>query len=252
MKTQKLSISNRNKFAKNANKRPDLDVLKWIALMMTFIGIVAWTAGFSYDQGYWGVIGWEYSLNRRSPQETALVGFIGPVLNWFYAGFLISGIGIYIFLMGFLSGIPNKTNKKMPAWALKIENWLKSRKKFGPTMKLLCVGLLVGGIGFAVLIVLPAAGWMLAAYSEGKMQMQDQICEVRNATSLPTTVWIDAGTNLSGRMLNRTKKASMLLDKKAVHVIAAGDRPRILDSTDVTGIKCIGSKAAREERKQAK
>ena len=204
---------------------------------MALIGIAAWIAGFSYDSGYWGVLGWD-SLSRYSLQETALNGFMGPLVEWLYAGLLAVFFAAYIFLLEFLSSFPVKKNRTEPAWVKKMRNWLQGRKKFDPQVKIVCVTLLLGGLGLIALVVLPTAGWVTVAYSKGQEHMKDEICQVRNSSVLPTKVNVGDEKYLFGRILLRSEKFIVLMDKTTIQVIATGDKSRVVDSTDVTSIAC--------------
>src|SRR4051812_9111537 len=83
--------------------RPLIDIddpTKWIALAITVLGIQAWIAGASYLDGYWAVPALPGPFNPKSPQETALYGFMGAFTNWGILGLMIVAFGPICILAG--------------------------------------------------------------------------------------------------------------------------------------------------------
>ena len=65
-----------NKKSAQAELSP-FDIFKSLAFAISILGINAWIAGASYDAGYWDVSGLSGPLTPKTPQQTALAGFIG-------------------------------------------------------------------------------------------------------------------------------------------------------------------------------
>lgn len=214
------------------------DPVKSIALALSLIGIAAWAAGTAYDQGYWSVVGWESPVNRRSLQDVAFVGFVGPIVNWFYACLYFICLGIYIFILEFVSAAPVKVGKKPPRYFLELQNWIRKRKKFSPEVKKLCAVMFAGGIGFGGLIVLPFVMWVSAAYSDGRSHIKKDICYARSAKTFPTTIRLDGGGSLVGKILARSERISILIDKTFIYVIVIGEKSQVIDSTEIQSVEC--------------
>jgi hypothetical protein len=217
------------------------DPLKWATLVVSLIGIVAWTGGTAYFEGYWSTVGWGTPIVSKSIQETAYAGFTGTIINWISAAFGILCLGTYIALLEFLGKLPvpqflNRQRTQSEPW--RIVKWLSSGKKFDPTMTRVIALMIVSGLGLAVVFVLPGFLWCYGAYWQGKAQINKAICEARVAKVFHSTIMLTEGGKMSGIIIDRSDKVTILLDRSAVHVIATGEKSVLLDTTSVEHITC--------------
>lgn len=109
--------------------------------------------------------------------------------------------------------------------------------------------MMVAGCGFISLVVTPMIVWVVVAYKDGKTRATEQICRTRTAKSLPTVVNLADDNKLAGRFLERFEKLSVLLDRTSIYVITIGERPQLLDTTDVLHLKCPKSLLAQSRNK---
>jgi len=130
MKYLKSRVGGKNTFKNEPRKKTiEQDLFKWIALVITLIGIFAWVAGSAYDQGYWDATAWGGALSRKTVQDIAFDGFAGPMLNWIVAFLLVAGGVAYVFLMEYLSTFNFSKKNLARLNFLKIKNGLSSEGK---------------------------------------------------------------------------------------------------------------------------
>lgn len=240
MKNLRDSLRRKNELvSKNSfNQSSFSTLIKWNLSFVTLCGITAWLAGQAYNVGYWSVAGWNGPITRLSLQETAFMGFVGPIFNWLFVGLTAMGISAYMFALEFLSKLSLNKVSTPPRFLLKLRDWIQKQGKLDPTIKRLCATMMIAGFGFVFFVVIPIIMWVFAAYADGKTLATDQICRIRKAKSLPTVVNLADGNKLNGRFLERSEKLSVLLDRTSIYVITVGDRPQLLDTTDVRELKC--------------
>ncbi|WP_194712113.1 hypothetical protein [Noviherbaspirillum soli] len=217
-----------------AIQKSPADPIKWITLAVTLIGISAWMAGESFHRGFWHLAGWDGPIEPISVQQTAYDGFVRTVDSWFYVSIWFVIVGVYVF---FLSAGPKK-NYPAPAWLVKIVVWLKEHIHLEESTARFSGNLILSGLIFGVLIVLPLIFWVNSASNAGRDLFIKQTCEMRNGRAGRTEVQLFDGTKLQGTFLERTDKLSVILNKEFIYVVSLGEKSRILDKTTVGTIPC--------------
>lgn len=217
-----------------AIQKSPADPVKWITLAVTLIGISAWMAGESFHRGFWSLAGWDGPIEPISVQQTAYDGFVRIVDSWFYLSIWFVIVGIYVF---FLSAGPKK-NYSAPRWLKKLTHWLKENIHLEESTARFSGNLILSGLIFGVLIVLPLIFWVNAASNAGQALFLKQTCEMRNGKPGRSEVQLFDGTKLQGNFLERTDKLSVILNKDFIYVVSTGEKSRILDKTSVSTIRC--------------
>nr|WP_315391752.1 hypothetical protein [uncultured Duganella sp.] len=219
-----------------------LDPWKWIALAITIIGVLAWTGGTAYYEGYWSAVGWSKPIISQTVQETAYAGFTGPLYNWFIGGLLFVACGIYIAFIEFLGSLPQPTfqifRRRRRSRPSRLSLWLARRKQFSKSTTRFVVVMIASGVALSLLMTLPLIIWCVAASSQGKSHFEKAICQARETKTFRSKIVLADGTIKSGRILDRSDKITVLLDAENIHIIAAGEKSVILDSTNVGHVAC--------------
>lgn len=215
-----------------------VDHPKWIALAFTLLGILAWTAGWGYNEGAWGVVGWDAHINKASLQETALTGFMGTFVNWIYAcGYVIALALYYLFLD---IGYQAMERAARPRWRLVAALLAFLRRFPRPSASAGKLGdLLVGGtVAMFCFVMFPFLVWVGFAQVLGAEQMKSRICQVRAMKALPSTAVLGNGKLISGVFLARSETMSVMLTPSFIYAISVGEHPRVSDVTDVRTVQC--------------
>jgi hypothetical protein len=212
----------------------ELDLLKGLALLMTILGTQAWIAGEAFNYGYWNAAHWPGSAIQVPLQNMAFTGFVGPFYNWLAGGIFLFCLGPYIALMA----IQSKNLRVKPAqWAVPILDWWRRRFTFDEaTGKLAAVVTMLAVALFGVIILMSL--WIVGALQQGANLFKTQVCQLRAAEALPTTIQLGDGSKISGRVLDRSDKVIVIMDREAIHVLAVGEKSQLLDSTRVADVKC--------------
>jgi len=221
-----------------AENPPKLDPFKLIGLLITLIGIGAWIAGESYNSGFWFAAKGIGPVMPPTLQQTAFVGFIGPIGNWIVAAVAISILGMIIGIMS----IRSKSTSKPPRLLLVIANFFKARFTMDSTSAGLSQILTAVGVCFVYFMILPLAAWIYFANAEGQNTFKKFVCEARVASSFPTEISLGDGAQIRGKIIDQSDKLNILLDKNSIYLVLLGDKPRILSTTSTAGTICPASK----------
>jgi hypothetical protein len=227
-------LSQNNRLRRGDATKNELDFLKCLALLMTILGTQAWIAGEAFNYGYWNAAHWSGPIISIPVQSVAFIGFIGPFYNWIVEAALLFCLGPYIALIS----VRSKSQKvQQVIWATSILEWLRKRftvdaktGKFAAVITWLAVAL------FGLTLFL--AFWIVGAVGQGKKLFNKQTCELRASKVLRTTIKLADGSKVSGRILDRSEHATVIMDGDAIYVLTAGEKPQLSDSTSVTDIKC--------------
>lgn len=228
---------NRSKLRKNRAAEPasiKLDPFKLIGLLISLIGIGAWIAGESYNAGRWSAAKDIGPIMQPTLQQTAFIGFIGPVMNWMIAAMVIVILGM---LVG-LASIQTRTTRKPPKIAVAVGSFFQARftvdgavAEFGQIMMSL-------GFCFVVFVIVPLVLWVYFAYLEGAKSFQRNACEARYSKTFPSTVRLADGTKVTGRIIDQSDKENILLDQNSIYLVALGEKAQILSTTSVADVTC--------------
>jgi len=207
----------------------------------TALGVAAWCAGEAYSSGYWGAVGLTPDTVPHSAQELAFLGFVGNFENWLWLLLFGVSLGLYGLLMEFLSTIKAQQTKQSGRLGVWLKNRFARFSRHGrvdpDTIRTFGV-LMLGSLGLGTMIVVPLGVWILRAEAEGHALMVRQICQVRKAAVLPTTVLLSDGKKLKGKYLARNDKTGILLDRMSIYGIQLGEKSMIQDTTDVSMVNC--------------
>lgn len=232
---KKIGLKMNSKSNESEVKKSPNTLISWLSLGMTTIGTLLWVSGAAFSSGYWNLVEWGGPIITNSIQETMLLGFVGAAEFWFYTFLLMIGLGVLII---FLSIDLVRPIARLPRWCSAIINW------FSTTFR---VDLFTLNIG-TLLITWGLVTFFLMAFlficvhfsvSAGEREMMHKICEVRKGKiTFPTTLALADGTKISGKLLERSDKFGVLLNKEAILMVIFGEKSQITDSTSLSGFKC--------------
>jgi hypothetical protein len=228
----KRDVQRRTKYVSHS-----FDLIKYLAFFITILGILAWIAGQAFNYGYWNVAGWDGGpIIAPTLQSVAFLGFIAPFYNWIWGSIFLAVLGAY----GFILALRSKRRKQDPhRFVLWARRWIEKNIEIDEEVgKLSGIVILIAIFLFGMLI-LPLAFWIIGAQHQGEELLKKQICQVRVAKTLPTSIKLADGTMVMGKILSRSDKFTILLDQESIHTITVGDSPRLLDSNNVLEIKCL-------------
>lgn len=215
----------------------------WIGVCTSAIGGSAWCAGEAYVSGYWNAVGLQPEIVGRSAQELAFFGFVGSFVNWLYMCAFLALLGGYGLFMEFVSTlrlvrVEEKRPNRFFAWLRKTFPNVRRSGRMDRTFTLVFGSILILSVGLGAVVVLPLGLWVVGAEAEGHDLMVKQVCRTRRDKILPTTVILEDGTKLHGKLLARNEKIGVLLDTRSIYQIQYGEKTVLQDTTDVQMLAC--------------
>lgn len=211
------------------------DATKWIALLITILGIQAWIAGASFLSGYWGVAGLPGPFNPKSLQETALYGFIGAFKNWGVLGLVIFLLGPFFILIGFSLRRTKNAQLKKPS---KFQIWFESKWVFDRNIGRFGAAFMMAGIIYVIGFLIPMALWSVASDIDGQVSFKRDVCTLRAGKAVIATIPLNGGSNVKGEIIDRTQTMTAVLQENAIQVVSAGEKQQLLYTITLPEIKC--------------
>lgn len=214
------------------------ELVKWaVPTIMSLIGLLLWIAGTAYEAGFWHFLGISDPPFSTSVRRTALSGLVGPISVWFNAFLCIIVSGLVFFLFALAAGAISLKVKKRPTIFNKAQVFfqrifLQERETINFSFFLMVLGLM------GALVILPLAGAIWFAHEEGISAARKEICKAKTEKNLKSTIYLSNGRKVQGNFWVRTEKLDILINRKAIFVVSAGEKQQILDSTNIEDINC--------------
>ena len=229
LRKNKFPSATRCQDSRHKSKSSGTELLAYAGTVITALSTLAWTAGYSYNVGYWDKADLPNSYIVNSVQETMFSG-IQAVNSWMYLLISLIGCGLLVF---FGSLRPNKPktlakSRKTPKWRLD-----ESMSWFGISM---------AGAGDALMIgILIFALWFWSAAREGEVAYSKLVCAVKANDEVPNSLLLADGSLLHGRVINRSDNITLLLNKKGLHVVSLKNAPVVIEIVPLPDVSCKSS-----------
>ena len=207
----------------------------FLPIIITVLGVGAWIAGEAFYTGYWSAAGIP-AINSMSLQQTAFAGFAAAYYNW---AWLPLAIGVYAFYLGILAISFKSRGALKIQWLIRLKNWWSKNIEIDERLGRWVSSLIISAILFFILILAPLTLWVVKAMEDGKAAFLKRACAVKVAKTLPSMIKLADGATISGKVLDRSENAIVLLSRTMIYVIAInGEKNNLLDSTDLQYMKC--------------
>lgn len=208
----------------------------FLPTIITVLGVGAWIAGEAFYMGYWSAAGIP-AITSMSLQQTAFAGFAAAYYNWAWLPLVIGLCALYFAILAV--DFKSRGTLKIQ-WLTKLKNWWSENIEIDKKLGKLVSSLLIAAILFFILILAPLTVWVVKAMGQGKEAFQRQACSIRAAKTLPSAVTLADGTTIGGKVLDRSEKALVFLNRTTIYVITVdGEKNKLLDSTDIQHVKCL-------------
>jgi hypothetical protein len=86
--------------------------------------------------------------------------------------------------------------------------------------------------------VLFLAGWIVGGLRQGHNQFIKDVCSIRKAKVMPTSIDLVNGKKLTGKVFDRSEKFTVFIDTAFLYVITAGEKPTLIDTTTLPPVEC--------------
>jgi len=210
---------------KNEGRR-GTELFAYAGTVVTILSTLLWTAGYSFNAGYWDEANLPNSYIVNTIQETMFWG-VQASKTWMAMLFILIAFGLIFFVFSIRPNKPTPAEKKAKPSKWRLDEQMS------------WYGLSMMGVGYALIIgIVIFALWIFGAANEGATSYRRLVCQVKRAPVLPNTIKLANGTSFEAMSINHSDNYSFVVNKDGLSVVSVKKEPIVIEVVKLPDVDC--------------